>query len=338
MAFKRFQPLSVSRNLTLKNRLVLPPMASQTANTDGKVTEQTLAHYARLSRSGAGLLMVEYSFVTEDGRSEPHQLGAHDDNCLHGLTQLASLLKETGAVAGLQLTHCGGKTTPDVTLDMMGPSSITVPAYDRELTAPRAMEKADIDHWQRAFIEAAIRAETAGFDLVELHCAHGYGLNQWLSPLTNQRHDEYGGSLRNRARMLLEIVASIRLFSPDLTLMVRVPGQDGYPDGLSREDMAQVCEWLVEAGVALINVSSGIGGWKRPKDKRGEGYLVDDAAYLKQQLTVPVIGVGGIETPEYIEQALANQWLDLAAVGRFLLADPDHFRTTLLSEPTVQTA
>lgn len=325
MTVSRFTPLILDQKTRLKNRLVLPPMASQTADIKGQVTTETLKHYARLSLSGAGLLMVEYSFVSLDGRSEPNQLGVHDDRCITGLAKLVNVLKQGGARAGIQLTHCGGKTTPDVTSDMMGPSGLAVPAYDRDLIAPRAMTRRDIVNWEQAFMRAAGRAAEAGFDFVELHCAHGYGLNQWLSPLTNQRDDRYGGCLENRALIVLNIVRGIRQFHPNLKIMVRVPGQDGYPAGLSQKEMAQVCQWLADAGATIIDVSSGIGGWKRPKERRGEGYLVEEAAFLKPKLNVPVIGVGGIETAEYMEKALSSGWLDLVAVGRAILKDPAAF-------------
>ncbi|WP_461537297.1 NADH:flavin oxidoreductase [Spongorhabdus nitratireducens] len=327
----RFNPLQISDGLTLENRLVVPPMASQTADTLGLVTEKTLEHYSRLAESGAGLVMVEYSFVALSGRSEPNQLGAHHDDCLPGLSAIATRLHQAGTKAGLQLTHCGGKGSYDIAIDLMGPSGIKVPAYDRDLEQPRPMDMQDIQYWKDSFINAAIRAEKAGFDLVEIHCAHGYGINQWLSPLTNQRDDEYGGCLKNRSRLLLEIVAGISIHAPSLSIMTRIPGQDLYPEGLTQNDMKQVAQWLVDAGVSILDISSGIGGWNRPKSRRGEGYLVEESKALQGHTHVPVIGVGGIQGADYIEQALENNWLDLAAVGRAILQDPAQFKDTHMS-------
>ena len=325
----RFSDIEVANN-TLNNRIVVPPMASQTADENGIATQDTIEHYTRLASSGAGLVMVKYSFVHESGRSEPNQLGAHSDDCIQGMREIAKQIHAFGAKAGFQLTHCGGKAQLDVCPDLMGPSGITVPAYDRTLPKPAAMSREDILMWQQTFIEAAIRVEQAGFDFVELHCAHGYGLNQVLSPITNQRSDEYGGSLQNRTKLVADIVREIKKLT-DLSVMVRVPGQDLYPEGLTQEDMVEVCRILIEAGVALIDVSSGIGGWNRPKDRRGEGYLVAEAQHLKSaDLNVPIIGVGGIETVDYIEQAIGNEWLDLAAVGRAILKDPVSFNNTVL--------
>lgn len=325
----RFSDIKVA-NKKLNNRIVVPPMASQTADENGIATKETIEHYTRLAASGAGLVMVEYSFVHESGRSESNQLGAHSDDCIQGMTEIAKQIHVSGAKAGFQLTHCGGKAQLDVCPDLMGPSGITVPAYDRTLPKPMSMSPEDILMWQQTFIDAAIRVEQAGFDFVELHCAHGYGLNQVLSPITNRRNDEYGGSLQNRTKLVADIVSEIKRLT-DLSVMARVPGQDLYPEGLTQEDMVEVCRILVKAGVDLIDVSSGIGGWNRPKDRRGEGYLVAEAQHLKSaNLTVPIIGVGGIESIDYIEQAIDNQWLDLAAVGRAILKDPIAFNNAIL--------
>ncbi|WP_394130711.1 NADH:flavin oxidoreductase [Shewanella maritima] len=326
----RFTPLIVN-GLCFANRLVVAPMASQTADLAGIATATTVAHYQKLALSQAALVMVEYSFVSLSGRSESHQLGAHIDECVAGLAQIATTIHDSGALAALQLTHCGGKAQLDQTPDLMGPSGITVPAYDRVLPQPRTMSLADIEQWQQDFVAAAMRAQQAGFDLVELHCAHGYGLNQFLSPLTNQRDDQYGGDQVNRSRIVSEIVAQIKA-KTSLRVTVRIPGQDFYPQGLSRADMLQTSRILIEAGVDMLNISSGIGGWNRPKEKRGEGYLIDEAAHINQaELGVPVIGVGGIETAEYIEQALSNNWCDFTAVGRAILSNPAGFADRVMS-------
>ncbi|UPQ89819.1 NADH:flavin oxidoreductase [Vibrio sinaloensis] len=306
-------------------------MASQTATTNGLATAKTIEHYRNLTKSGAGLVMVEYSFVHPSGRSEPNQLGAHSDECIEGMMAIANVIHNAGAKAGFQLTHCGGKAQLHICPNLMGPSGITVPAYDRALPQPREMTTDDIQIWIDSFVQAAIRVEKAGFDFVELHCAHGYGLNQVLSPITNQREDQYGGSLENRVRMIVDIIKAIRL-NTRLEIMVRVPGQDLYPQGLSQDDMVKVCQHFVTSGISIIDVSSGIGGWNRPKDRRGEGYLVSEAEYLKQAtLGVPIIGVGGIETADYIENALEQSYFDLAAVGRAILRDPSRFAIDVMT-------
>jgi NADPH2 dehydrogenase len=316
----------------LKNRIVVPPMASSTADAQGAVTEATVSHYRRLTESGAGLIFIEYSYVLASGKSEPQQLGIDDDRRVGGLKNLAATIREGGALAGIQLTHAGGKTERALTGGaLMGPGSIAVPVKDRVLEQPDPMSEADIERWKDAFIAAAARAASAGFDVVELHAAHGYGLNQWLSPITNQRTDRYGGTLENRARLLLEIVEGIRHAHPGLTLSVRMPGQDFLEGGLTINEAIRLARWLEAAGVDILDVSSGIGGWRRPRDRSGEGYLVSEAEVIQAAVRSPVIGVGGIETGEFIDRAISGGRLSLAAVGRAILKDPGGWRKANLA-------
>lgn len=324
---QRYDTLNIKSNYTLRNRVVVPAMASETATSEGLATEATFAHYRRLSESGAGLIHVEYTFVDLSGRSERHQLGASNDDHVPGLKTLAEIIKSSGAVAGLQLVHGGGKTSKDLTGGaLLGPSAIRVPVKDRELEIPKSMSGAEILDLQNAFLAAAKRGVEAGFDLIELHAAHGYGLNQWLSPLTNQRDDEYGGSLHNRARLIIEIVQRLRQAFPDTILSARIPGQDFIEGGLSVDDMLIITRLLIDAGLDLVSVSSGLGGWRRPRDRDQEGYLVQEAARIQESTSKPVIGVGGIETGSYIDQAVCRRQLSLAAVGRAILKDPGAWR------------
>ncbi len=331
MPLSRHSELQI-RNRQVKNRIVVPPMASSTATTSGLVTEETLAHYKRLTQSGAGLIIVEYTFVHSSGRSELNQLGISEDTHTVGLAKIAKLIHDMGSLAGIQLSHGGGKSTSELTgAQLMGPSAISVPVKDQQLENPVAMSLADIQMWKVSFIEAAGRAERAGFDLVELHSAHGYGLNQWLSPITNQREDEYGQHLLGRLRLMKEIIAEIRRQYPSLLLSIRMPGQDFLPGGLSMDDTIQIAQELERSGVDLLHVSSGIGGWRRPKERSGEGYLVAEAAQIQASVSIPVIGVGGIETGSYIDESLSQKRFALAAVGRAILSAPQSWRERELS-------
>lgn len=319
----RFSSLTLNNGKILSNRVVIPPMASETADTMGFVTAKAIAHYSRLGEAKAGLIFVEYSFIDISGKSEPNQLGANHDDQIKGLSILSETINKSGALAGIQLTHSGGKTESLFTDGVMqSPSGIVVPVKDKELEKPSEMNLNDIQDWKRWFVEAASRAVEANFDLVELHAAHGYGLNQWLSPITNKRTDDYGGSIIKNSRLLLEIIREIRIIHPDLLLSVRMPGQDFIDGGLTLNDSIFIAQLLEEAGVNIINISSGIGGWKRPRTRHGEGYLVEEAALIQAQVKVPVIGVGGIESGEYIDKLLQNKKISLAAVGRAILKDP----------------
>lgn len=333
----RFSTLRLSSGKTLRNRIVVPPMASQTADSEGFVTEETLRHYARLAEAMPGLLIVEYTFVHPSGRSEENQLGIQSDAQIEGLRRLADTIKRSGALAGIQITHAGGKTEKTLTDGrLMAPSAVAVPVKDRQLEVPAAMAESEIDLWRRSFSDAVSRAVQAGFDLVEFHSAHGYGLNQWLSGITNHRNDGYGQSHSGRMRLLLEIVRNAKARYPHLLFSVRMPGQDFIEDGLTIDDAIQVAQALENEGVDLIHVSSGIGGWRRPGGRNGEGYLVDEAARIQAAVKTPVIGVGGIETGAYIDEALQNRRFTLASVGRAILKDPkawseNHLQCTKLN-------
>lgn len=189
------------------------------------------------------------------------------------------------------------------------------------------MTGAEIELWKQSFLDAIDRAVLAGFDLIELHSAHGYGLNQWLSPITNHREDEYGRNQMGRMKLALEIVCLVRARHPDLLISVRIPGQDFMEGGLSTTDMTMFARCLEKSGTNIIHVSSGIGGWRRPAIRIGEGYLVEEAATIQSVVTVPVIGVGGIETGAFIDNGLQRRRFALAAVGRAILKDPIGWRS-----------
>ena len=323
MKTNRYSPLQLRNGLKLKNRVMVPPMASETSDSKGYVTPKTVEHYSNLAKSQAGLVMAEYSFIHHSGRSEEFQLGISHDDQIPGLKLISKTIHRSLAMAGIQLTHSGGKTESQFTNGTLhSPSGIVVPVKDKELEVPSIMTSADINEWKRWFLAASDRAVEAGFDLVELHAAHGYGLNQWLSPITNKRTDEYGGSVLNNARLLLEIISEIKTRHPQLLISVRMPGQDFLSAGLTSEDSILIAKLLENAEVDILNISSGIGGWRRPFTRSGEGYLVEEAILIQSEVSIPVIGVGGIETGNYIDQLLNDNKISLAAVGRAILKDP----------------
>ena len=339
MNLNRWTPYKFSNGKVAKNRVVVPPMASQTADVNGFATYQTIEHYRRLSQSQAGIIFVEYSHVHLSGKGETYQLGAYSDHHIEGLKALAQVIHQSGALAGLQIVHAGGKADANITgQPLLGASAVSVPAKGWMPEAPIEIQPQDIPTYIQWYIEAAQRAFIAGFDLVEIHAAHGYGLNQWLSPVTNRRSDDYGGSLENRERLLLEIVRGIKTEAPEVLVSVRIPGQDHFPNGLKLQDMQIVAANLNKVGVDLIHVSSGIGGWRRPDGRNGEGYLVSDAEQIKLSTIAPVIGVGGIVSGRTIDQMLLDKKLDFAAVGRAILQDPDKWRQVQLVDKEFEVA
>jgi NADPH2 dehydrogenase len=299
-------------------------MASGTGDADGAVTAATVAHYDRIVQPWQGLAFVEYTTVHPLGRSEANQTALYDDRHADGLRQIAALMRAKGVLPGIQLTLAGGKTEADlIGQSPVGADTLPIPAHGGELPAPAAASEALLAAWHDAFVKAALLAEAAGFAVIEVHGAHGYFINQWLSPVTNRRHDRHGGSLANRAAWVLELIRTLRaVLRPETVLSMRFAAQDRLDGGLTLAEgrwLAQQCE---QAGIGLFNVSSGLGGWRRGREQRGEGYLVADAAVIREAVTAPVIGVGGIQTRAYAERIVAEACVDLVALGRATLASP----------------
>jgi len=320
--------ISINSKIQIKdhlftNRVIVPPMASATADSNGFVTDATIEHYKRLTNSHASMIMVEYSYIHLSGRSEANQLGIDSDTKVERLKQLSTVIKKNGAIAGIQLTHAGGKSEKLLTGGrLLSPSGITVPVRDKVLETPSSADLSDISIIKSSFLKAAERAVNAGFDLIEIHAAHGYGINQWLSPITNQRSDLYGGNFENRCKLLFEVITKVRELHPTILISVRIPGEDSLERGITQNDSLRLSKSLSKLGVDIINVSSGLGGWKRPRGKNGEGYLVDLASYIQPNVSTPVIGVGGIKTKKYINQELCKNSFFFAAIGRAILESP----------------
>lgn len=325
-ALNRYSKFTFRNKKKAQNRVIVPPMASETANTEGFVTENTLRHYERLSSSKAGIVFVEYSYIHQNGRSEENQLGIEFDSQIEGLRKIAQTIHKSNALAGIQLTHSGGKSSRALTCGrLLGPSAISVPVKGEALETPEEMTLDDIKVLQDAFVSSVGRAAKAGFDIVEFHAAHGYGINQFLSPITNRRTDQYGGSPTGNSKILFEIITSSQALFPNILLSVRMPGQDFLEGGMTQDDSIRLAKQLECNGIDLIDVSSGIGGWKRPRDRLGQGYLVSEAKAIQDAVSTPVIGVGGIENGSYIDDAVRLKHLSFAAVGRAILKSPNEW-------------
>ena len=316
---KLFDPLRVGK-VTLKNRIVMPPMANDLADAQGRVTEGLVAHYARRA-AGVGLVIVEHSYFTPEGKASLRQLGIHDDAMINGLTKLAASIHAKGTPVCVQVNHSGREGSREVSgLEPVAPSA--VPA-EGSAVVPRELKKGEIESLVRLYGEAARRAREAGFDAIEVHGAHGYLLNQFVSPLTNKRADEYGGSLEGRTRFPLAAVKEVRrVVGSDLLVLYRLGASDGEGRGVTMEEMQTFAQELVDAGVNIVDVSGGLIG-DAPKDMTGPGYFLPLAEKIKEAVKVPVIGVGGITDPAFADQVLRSGRVDLVAVGRALLADPN---------------
>lgn len=312
-----FDSLRVGR-LELRNRIVMPPMATGLAGRRGEVTPGLIDHYVERAE-GPGLVIVEHSYVDVGGRLGPRQLGVYDDRLVPGLARLADAVHGRGTPIALQINHAGRKTTSQACgRQPVAPSPIPSP----EGEAPRELGSGEVRELVERFCDAARRVVEAGFDAVEVHGAHGFLLNQFVSPLSNRRSDEYGGSPEKRMRFPLQVIARIReRIGGDFPLLYRLGADDMTPGGLTIEDSKAFARRLVEAGVNLIDVSGGLCG-SRPPGLSGPGYFVPQAEAIKRAVGVPVVGVGGITSPEFADEVIREGLVDLVAVGRALLEDP----------------
>ena len=314
-----FDPLVIG-NLTLRNRIVMPPMAIGLADTEGRVTDPLIAHYTRRA-PGVGLVIVEHSYFAQEGKASPNQLGIHDDAVISGLTKLTASIHARGTPVCIQVNHSGREGNRAVSgMEPVAPSAVP---SDSSHIIPRELERIEIQHLVALFGEAARRARKAGFDGIEVHGAHGYLLNLFTSPLTNRRSDEYGGSFEGRIRFPLEIVKEVRkAVGSDFPVLYRLGASDGEGRGITIAESQTFAQRLVMAGVNIVDVSGGLIG-DAPEGMTGQGYFLPLAEKIKQAVQVPVIGVGGITDPAFADQAIRQGRVDLVAVGRALLADPD---------------
>jgi len=305
-------PLSV-KGLTLRNRIVMPPMQTGRATFEGAVTNRLINFYVRRS-SKVGLPIVEHSYVSLTGKVGPKQLGSHDDALIEGLKNLAKSIHAVGAPAVLQISHAGGVANKKV---INAP-----PAGPSASGKARELQKSEIAAIADEFAQAAERAVKADFDGVELHGAHGYLLNQFFSPLLNRRGDEYGGSLEKRMRFPLLVVEKVRANLKGKLLLYRLGADDLAPSGTHTEESVAFARKLEQQGVDVIDVSGGMCG-SEPKQLRNvNGYFVPQASAIKKAVNVPVIGVGGIREVEFANKLVRDGLVDLVAVGRALWRDP----------------
>ncbi|WP_426169589.1 NADH:flavin oxidoreductase/NADH oxidase [Microbacterium sp. DWRC1-3] len=327
-----FSPLRI-RSVTFRNRLWVSPMCMYSAE-DGVVQEWHHTHLAQFASGGAGLIVAEATAVVPEGRISPRDVGLWNDAQRDALAPIVRAIHDRGARAGIQLAHAGRKAS---TWWPWAPERGSVPAAEGGWTtaapsavafdgfdAPVALDLAGIDRVVEAFAVAARRAVDAGFDVLEIHGAHGYLLHQFLSPLSNLRDDEYGGSLENRARLLLRVIDAVReAAGDDLPLFVRISATDHADGGFTPEEAAIVGDWAVQHSADLIDVSSG-GLVAHQRISVFPGYQVPLAETVRQGGRIPVSAVGLITAAAQAERVLVDGAADAIFAGREWLRDP-HF-------------
>ena len=319
MTTKLFSPFTI-KDVTFKNRIVMAPMCMYSShNEDGHIQNWHRTHYTSRAVGQVGLIIVEATAVTAQGRISPQDLGIWSDEHVEGFTELVALMKENGAKTGIQLAHAGRKAVLEG--EIIAPSAL---AFNESSKTPKEMTKDEIAETIEAFKKGAERAAKAGFDVIEIHAAHGYLINEFLSPLSNKRTDEYGGSTENRYRFLREVIDEVKTVWNG-PLFVRVSANDYHEEGLTPEDYVPISQWMKEQGVDLIDVSSG--AVVPARINVFPGYQVKYSETIKHGAEIPTGAVGLITTGIQAEEILQNERADLVFLARELLRDPYWPRT-----------
>lgn len=312
-------------NVRIPNRVVMPPMATEKSDPAGMISDASVADYRRMARSGMGLLIVEHNFIDESGRVSPRQMSIARDECVAGHRRLVSAIHESGVSAALQINHSGSNRLEPFRSQALGASSVAHPTSG---VTPMELDQEGIDAIAGSFGRAAARARQAGYDLVEIHCAHGYLLSQFLSPLTNRRHDRYGGGISRRIRFLLEVIEEVKAATGgDYPLMVRLgltdnpPGHTMFPGGLEMADGLQVALAVERAGIAVLDLSGGICG-SRPAGVNGEAYYLPLALAARTTVRLPLLTTGGITRAQTARKIIEDGTADFVGIGRALVSDP----------------
>ena len=310
-------PINV-RDLQLDNRIVLPPMQMGMAGDSGEVTEALIDHYRQYS-GNVSLIVVEHSFVLPEGRYSSGQLGIDGDALIPGLESLAKAAGKEGAGVIIQLNHAGLKAE-GARLDILDFD------YEGSLTKYSGEE---LDRVVEAFVKASRRAMDAGFQGVEIHGAHGFLLNQFLSPITNDRSDEYGGDLESRIRFPLRVVRRVRKELEEGVISYRLAATDLDLRGFSLSDAKILAQKLDGLGVDLLDVSGGLCGSSPDKLDGEQGFFVPHAQEIRETVSVPVVGVGGITDPVYANKKVQSGEVDMVAAGRRQLENPNWAKEAL---------
>jgi NADPH2 dehydrogenase len=302
--------------LSLKNRVVMPPMCMyEVKNEDGLPTAFHHVHYGARAIGGVGLIIQEATAVEPDGRLSNRDLGIWSDRQGRALADLVMELKAFGSKVGIQLSH-GGRKAADA-LQPIGPSAV---GYSKEYQVPKEMTLDDIQRVQSAFVSAARRAQDAGYDMIEIHGAHGYLVNEFLEPLTNLRSDEYGGTLEKRFRFLKEIIEGVKtVFCGPIWVRLSATAYDETGTQNTLQDYQQIAKWLEELGVTCLDISTGGLMDVKPNIPIYGGYQATFSAQIKQAVSIPVTTVGLLHNPELGEYLLQTGQADLIQVGRGLI-------------------
>jgi len=319
-----FSPYRI-KNCELKNRIVMPGLASFLIEDDGSITEHTIEHYRLRAAGGPAMVIMEACSVSPEGIVSPHQSRIYDDRFVEGLSKIAGAVKSEGAVPAVQIHHGGRQTSAKVIKQKpFAPSPLPCPTIRGEVTP---LSVYGIQELVQKFGDAADRAVESGFELIELHGAHGYLINQFLSKFSNIRDDKYGGDITGRTRFAREIIEEIRSrVGEDFPISFKISAQEFVPNGLTTDESIQILKILVEAGIDIVQVSAGNDAtpeWICQPMFMEKACLVNSATTIKNALNIPVMTVGRINDPLIADDIIKSGKADLVCIGRGLLADPE---------------
>ena len=312
--------------IELKNRLIMPPVATYLSTDEGQVTDKLVDYYGERAKGGnIGMIITEHCYISQQGKAKANQLSIANDDDVEGLARLVSVIHQNGTKAMAQLNHAGATTLESLTgMRKVSASRASLPIQGSPLNEvlPEALTLEGIAAIVDNFVCAARRAKAAGYDGVEIHSAHTYLLNQFYSPLTNKREDEYGGSLENRLRFHTEVIRKVREeVGPDYLISLRLGGCDYMEGGSTIEDAMNAAKILEAAGIDMIDLSGGMCGYRREGHEE-PGYFKDMSAPVKSAVSIPVMLTGGVRKIQEAEDLLHEKVADLIGVGRELLKNP----------------
>lgn len=319
---KKLHSKFILKDLSLRNRIVMPPMCMYSTDESGEAKEEWhMNHYETRSVGGAGLIIVEATAVESRGRISARDLGIWDDRHIKGLSEIVARVKQHGAAAGIQLAHAGRKCTVKHE-DVIAPSPLNFDSADHSYSNPREMDENDIETVIKGFRKGAERALDAGFDIIEIHGAHGYLINEFLSPITNKRNAPYGGTSQNRSQFLLEIIREVRKVWPgEKPLSLRISAKDYIEGGNEAEDLAKMVNIVKNEGINIIHVSSG-GVDPAASVHPFPGYQIPAAQTIRLETGLPVIAGGLVTSAAMAQEIIGNERADLVFLGRELLRNP----------------
>jgi 2,4-dienoyl-CoA reductase-like NADH-dependent reductase (Old Yellow Enzyme family) len=328
-------------SVEIRNRIVMPPMTTRLSDAEGHATDDSVAYYVARAKGGVGLITVEMASPERAGRHRRRELGIYDDRFLPGLRRVASELHRHGAKCSIQLGHGGGHTRFDICGETpVAPSAIPHPVFEvtNETIVPREMSVMEIHNTAAAFAAAALRAQRAGFDCVEIHAAHGYLISQFLTPFENRRTDQYGGSLENRARMGLEVLSAVKA-AVSIPVIYRLSVDDYFPEGVGFAEGKQVALWAAQAGADALHIAAGhyrslpSGERMIPPMAYPDATFLTYAALIRREVKIPVIAVGRLGDPHQAAEAVASGKADFVALGRTSIAEPEWVEKLRRGEP-----